>query len=493
MPSRLRRPAGPVQLPLLAMASLLAACSTAPLGPDYQQPAAVMANRSEAARPFAAGTAPRTTPDAATALPYTDAPLPAHWWRLYRDGTLDGLVQQALTHNTDLRQAAANLERVQAIETEVNGARQPSVGMNGGLSYGHVSGLSLLQPGYTPPNDFQYHAGGAVSYQLDLFGQIRRASESAHAGTEAAAAALDLARVSIAAATTRAYAEICSTGLRLRSAHRSVGLQQESLALSQRLQEAGRTSTLDVARARSQLQQLLATLPPLRAQRQGAMYRLVTLSGTPAPALPNEVTGCSTPPRIANALPVGDGTALLRRRPDIRQAERELASATAHVGVAMADRYPRVTLGLAAASAGPASGFGHGDTFSWNLGPLISWTLPNTGVVDARIAQAEASTRMALARFDGTMLNALRETETALSTYAHELDRRAALQASRDAAANVARQAHQLYTAGKTGYLDALDAERSLAASEAALAASGAQLADDQVLLFLALGGGWEP
>lgn len=493
MPSRPRRPAWPVHLPLLAMASLLAACSTTPLDPDYQPPAAVMGNRSEAARPFATGTATRNTPDAATAHPYTNAPLPAHWWRLYRDSTLDGLLQKTLAHNTDLRLAAANLERVQAIETEVNGARRPNASMNGGLSYGHVSGLSLLQPGYTPPNDFQYHAGGAVSYQLDLFGQIRRASESAHAGTEAAVAALDLARVSVAAATTRAYAEVCSTGLRLRSARRSAELQQETLTLSQRLQEAGRTSTLDVARARSQLQQLLAALPPLQAQRQGAMYRLATLSGTPAPALPNEVTGCSTPPHIANALPVGDGAALLRRRPDIRQAERELASASARIGVAMADRYPKVMLGLAAASAGPASGFGHGDTFSWSLGPLISWTLPNTGVVDARIAQAEASTRMALARFDGTVLNALRETETTLSAYAHELDRRTALQASRDTATSVVQQARQLYTAGKTGYLDTLDAERSLATSEAALATSEAQLADDQVLLFLALGGGWEP
>ena len=157
----------------------------------------------------------------------------------------------------------------------------------------------------------------------------------------------------------------------------------------------------------------------------------------------------------------------------------------------MADRYPKITLGLAASSAGLAEGFSRRDTLAWSLGPLISWTQPNTGVVDARIAQAEASTRMAAAKFDGTVLTALRETETALGAYAHELDRHAALQASRDEASTVADQARRMYQSGKVGYLDALDAERSLASGEATLAASDAHLADDQVTLFLALGGGW--
>ena len=147
---------------------------------------------------------------------------------------------------------------------------------------------------------------------------------------------------------------------------------------------------------------------------------------------------------------------------------------------------------MSAGSAGTLAGFGRSDTLSWGLGPLISWTLPSNGVADARIAQAEAGTRQAAARFDGVVLNALRETETALNQYARELDRRAALQASRDEAATVAGQARRLYQGGKVGYLEALDAERALAASDAALAASEAALIDEQVQLFLALGGGWE-
>ncbi|XAH24481.1 efflux transporter outer membrane subunit [Xylophilus sp. GW821-FHT01B05] len=467
--------------PLIAAATL-AACGSAPIGPNYHQPAEALASQPSAGRPFAE-----------VAAPFVDAPLPAYWWRLYQDPLLDRLVAQALAHNTDLRQAVANLERERAIETEVAGAQKPTLGVSGGPSYGHVSGLSLLQKNYEPPSTFNYGAGASLSYQVDLFGQIRRAIEAAQAGGDAAQAALDLVRVNVAAGTARAYAEACSTGLRLQSAEKSVQLQEEAVDVTTRLQQAGRAGVIDSGRARSQLQQLKAALPPLQAERQGALYRLATLTGAQPQDFPREVASCTAPPRVAGTVPVGDGAALLRRRPDIRQAERGLAQATARIGVAMADLYPKVSLGLSASSVGKASDFGGRDTFSWSLGPLISWTIPNTGAAKARIAQAEASTRGALAKFDGTVLTALRETETALATYARELDRRAALQAARDESATVAGQARQLYQSGRTGYLEALDAERALAASEAALAASEAQLADDQVVLFLALGGGWEP
>ncbi|MDP9877112.1 NodT family efflux transporter outer membrane factor (OMF) lipoprotein [Variovorax boronicumulans] len=462
----------------LAVAAGLAACAA--VGPDYRQPPEALASQPAAGKPFAEA-------------PANAAPLPAHWWRLYHDPLLDRLVTQALAHNTDLRQAVANLERERAIETEVAGAKYPTIGVNGGPSFGHVSGLSLLQKGYEPPNTFNYSAGASLSYQVDLFGQIRRAIEASAANSQAAEAALDLVRVNVAAGTARAYAEACSAGQRLQIAQKSVALQQDAVNVTERLQRAGRAGAIDAGRARAQLAQLDAALPPLKAQRQGALYRLATLTGALPQDFPREVADCTTPPRVAGALPVGDGAALLRRRPDIRQAERSLAASTARIGVATADLYPKVTLGLSGSSAGHATGFGRQDTLAWSVGPLISWTVPNTGAAQARIAQAEAGTRAALAKFDGTVLTALRETETALGTYARELDRRAALQASRDESAKVAAQARQLYRNGRTAYLDALDAERALAGADAALAASEAQLADDQVVLFMALGGGWEP
>lgn len=466
----------------LALAGMLAACSTQPVGPDYHQPPEAVASQPAAGAPFAE----------AGAAPFSSAPLPAHWWRLYRDPALDRLVQKALTHNTDLRLAVANLERERAIEAGVASRQLPTVGVEAAPGYGHVSGISQLAPGYVPPNDWAYSVGASLSYELDLFGQIRRAIESSKASGEASEAALDLARVNVAAATTRAYAEICSTGLRLHSAERSIQLQKESLDISERLQRAGRASALDATRSRAQLEQLNAAIPPLQAKRQAALYRLATLTGALPQDFPREVESCSTPPQVAGALPTGDGAALLRRRPDIRQAERSLAAATANIGVATADLYPHVILGLSAKSASLASDFGGGDAFSWSAGPLISWTIPNTGAAQSRIAQAEAGTRGALAHFDGTVLTALRETETALNTYARELDRHAALQAARDQSAIAAGQAQRLYQTGRTAYLDALEAERTLANNEAALAASVADLADDQVVLFLALGGGWE-
>lgn len=475
-------------LPLLASAAL-AGCALHPVGPDYQLPAAAMVNRPGAAAPFAQ--APASA--ASSATPFADAPLPPHWWRLYQDPKLDALVEKALAPNTDLRVALANLQKAQAEDRAVAGAGRPTISAGGGPAFGHVSGLSYLAPDYVPPSGWEYGASASLSYQLDLFGKLQRAVEAARADTQAAQAALDLARVNVAAGTARAYADACATGLRLESAQRSAQLQQEALDVSVRLQQAGRVGITDAARARSQLALLQAALPSLQARRQAALYRLATLTGELPQDFDHDVAACTAPPRVAGAIPVGDGAALLRRRPDVRQAERRLAASTARIGVATADLYPRVSLGLSLGSEGLGNDFLGKDTFSYSVGPLISWTLPNTGVVRAHIAQAGAEADAALANFDGTVLAALRETQTALEVYARELDRHAALQAARDESAMVAEQARRLYRSGRTGYLDALDAERGLAGSEATLAASDAELADDQVSLFLALGGGWEP
>ncbi|WP_374587420.1 efflux transporter outer membrane subunit [Ideonella dechloratans] len=477
-----RRRGGLAALALAALAAGLAGCGQMPVGPNYQLPTQALAAQPGASAPFAQ----------ADAALYSAQPLPAAWWKLYDDARLDSLVQQALAHNTDLRQAVANLARERALEAEVAGAQKPTVGVNGGVIWGHPSGLDYLAPGYTPPPQWETAAGLAVSLPLDWFGQLQRQAEAAQASREAAEAATDLARVQVAAGTTRAYAEVCALGLQLRSARHSVQLQDEAVTLTRRLQSAGRTGVTDVARAQGQLEHLRAAIPPLQARRQGALYRLATLTGALPQALPAGVADCETPPQLSGLIPVGDGAALLRRRPDVRQAERQLAAATARIGVATADLYPHIRLGLSVQSASPATDFLGSDSVGWSLGPLISWTLPNTGAVQARIAQAEAGTQGGLAHFDGTVLTALRETETALNAYARELDRRAALRAARAQEATVAEQAQRLYQSGRTGYLPALDAQRALAAAEAELAASEAALADDQALLFLALGGGWQ-
>jgi len=477
------------------LALWLAACGS--VGPDYQVPPDAMVNAPSAQGDFvAAGDAAKDAKDApggpARSALFSNQPLPAHWWRLYDDARLDALIAQALAHNTDLRVAAANLERVRAMESAAQGARQPHIGTKAEALYGHVSGLSLLQEDYSPDNEVDTAVGLSLSYQIDLVGQIRRSIEAAQADSEAAQAALDLVRVNVAASTARAYAAVCSSGLQLRKTQQSVDLQQQALQLSERLREAGRVGSTDALRAQSQLHTLQAAMPTLQAQRQSGLFRLATLMGKTPADFPREVADCATPPRVTALLPVGDGRAMLQRRPDIRQAEREVAAASARIGVATGDLYPKISIGLSASSVGPGSDFGGKDAFSWGLGPLITWNVPNTGVVQAHIAQAQAGTQAAIARFDGKVLNALRETEGALDAYARELQRQQELQAARDAAAQVAQEARRLYQGGRTGYLPTLDADRSLAQAEAALAASQGKLADDQVALFLALGGGWE-
>ncbi len=194
-----------------------------------------------------------------------------------------------------------------------------------------------------------------------------------------------------------------------------------------------------------------------------------------------------TPPEVARPIPVGDA-ALLARRPDVRAAERELAAATARIGVATAELYPDVRLGGSVGATGSSPGSG----FRFSLGPLISWTFPNIAVARARIAQAEAGAQAALARFDGTWLRALEETESALTRYARQLDRVAALRRAVGNGREAARIARLRYQAGRDSFQIVLDAERTLAETETALAEAEAQLSDHLISLFLALGGGWQ-
>lgn len=282
------------------------------------------------------------------------------------------MIEQALHANANLRIAAANLERAQALTHEAQAQQQPTFGVNASPYFGHVSGLQELQPDVSPPNRWSYSTGVSMSYQLDLAGQIRRAIEAGHADEHAAQAAYQATRVTIVAQTAGAYAGLCAAGMQLASAQHSVELQRESLAAVQQLQQAGRGTALDLSRAHAQLEQLHANLPPFEAQQRTALYRLAALTGHTPAELPADLLQCQTPPRLTQAIPVGDGATLLRRRPDVRQAERQLAAATARIGVATADLYPKITLGLSGASAGPAGMMGDKGTFSWSLGPLIS-------------------------------------------------------------------------------------------------------------------------
>ncbi|AVS61809.1 RND transporter, partial [Paracidovorax avenae] len=208
----------------LLTALLLAGCGSLAVGPDYHVPTEAAVRDPAAAGPFQETQAQaRSNAPGADAALSTD-PLPPRWWHLFRDPTLDALVQEALAHNTDLRVAAANLELQQAALAQVRAAEQPQLSLSGGPGFGHVSGLSELAPGLSPSNQFAYSVEAGLSYQVDVVGELRRAAEAAQADSAAAAAALDLARVNVAAGTARAYALACATGQQLKVAESSVSL-----------------------------------------------------------------------------------------------------------------------------------------------------------------------------------------------------------------------------------------------------------------------------
>jgi NodT family efflux transporter outer membrane factor (OMF) lipoprotein len=455
-----------------ASALTLAACA---VGPDYARPATPSA---------AAGAFVTTTPAVDTSATTND-----RWWQLYRDPTLDGLVADALAANTDIRIATARLARARASLREVRGDRLPQATAGAATTYGRTS-LIQRPPGLAR-EDWTIDAGLDVAYEVDLFGRIGRGVEAARGDVGAADADAAAVRVSVVAETTRAYADAASAAERLAVAARIVDLLDRSLKVTERRREVGLTTGLDTARIAALRNQRRADVPAIAAERQAALFRLATLTGRAPGDLPPVAAQRSETLRLDQPIPIGDGAALLGRRPDVRAAERRLAAATARVGVATADLYPRISLGGSIGSTGTGLGnlFGAGP-LNWLLGPLISWNA-NPAKARARIAGAEAETQAALAAFDGTVLTALEETETALSNYARVLERRSALQASRDQAAIAARITRAQQREGQIDSLVQLDAERTFADTEAALALADAQIARAQIDVFRALGGSW--
>jgi NodT family efflux transporter outer membrane factor (OMF) lipoprotein len=458
---------------------LLAACASVT---DHRAPAGrAIANPSASGR-FQGASQPE----------FTDAPVPGQWWRLYESPELNQLITDALASNTDLRVATANLARAQAGLEYADANSGLSTSLQAGTAFSRPSAEEVLHPGKPLPNHTGYSLGASVSYQLDLFGQVARTIEAAQADLGAAQAARDAVRVTVVAETTRAYLDACSAGREVQVAQRQVDTQSKSRELTQRLLRTGRGTSVDVERSVSQEDQVRASVPVLQAQKKVALLKLALLTGRTPAELPASITACDHEPQLAKAIPVGDGAALLKRRPDIRKAESDLRGAAARIGVVTGDLYPKISLGGSIGSVGRIGNFGDSDTFKFSLGPLISWQFPDRSRVHAQIHGAEADEQAALARFDGSVLTALKETESALEVYARDLDRREHLARSRDAAQRAARDTEQLYASGRSGFLPVLDATRSLVAAEQSLASADSKVASDQVNVFLALGGGWE-
>jgi NodT family efflux transporter outer membrane factor (OMF) lipoprotein len=451
----------------LASALALAACAT---GPDYVRPATPTAK----AGPFVAATSPAIQPL---------APVPDNWWRLYNDPVLDGLIADALAHNTDVRAAVARLARARASLRETKVDRLPQGGVNASATRGRDEGSSDASTSYS--------AGLEVAYEVDLFGRVARGVEAARGDVGAAEGDADAVRVAIVSDTARAYADASSAAERLAVAEHIVELLDQSLRLTEKQVEIGQTTRLDTARIAALRNQRQAEIPAIAAERDGALFRLATLTGRAPSELPATAGARTSSLKLDHPIPVGDGAQLLARRPDIRAAERRLAAATARIGVATAELYPQITLGGSLGSSAGSIGNLFSNPVGFLLGPLISWSFSDHARARARLAGAEAGSEEALAQFDGTVLRSLEETETALSVYANALRRREALQAARNEAEVAAKIVRAQQREGQVDSLALLDAERTFAESEAQLADINGQVASAQINLFRALGGGW--
>ena len=454
-------------LSLLTMA--LSACA---VGPDYRAPQPEPAHIERAA----AGSYDRSRFEAA-------------WWRQFDDPTLDALVSKSLAENRELRIAYARLQAARAIRDDISNDRLPTVTAGARADIGKAQ-----QPGVTERrvNSERYDLGQDMIWELDIFGRIQRSLEASEAQADVAEAELYQLQVSLIAELVDAYGQLRGAQLRERIARDNLANQRNSHELTEQLRDAGMGSELDVLRADARLAATEASLPQLQAQQTRARNRIATLLGQRADQLSVDLAPRELP-AIAKALPIGDPGELLRRRPDIRAAERQLAAATANVGVATADLFPRVSVsGFLGFIAGRGSQIGSSAAQAWGVAPSISWAAFDLASVRARLRGAEADADGALASYEQQVLLALEESENAFSDYARAQERQLSLLRQSTASRAAAQQAAIRYREGTVDFLVLLDAERERLAAEDAQAQAEIEVYRGIVALYKALGGGWQ-
>jgi NodT family efflux transporter outer membrane factor (OMF) lipoprotein len=465
-----------VVLGVVTLASL-AACR---VGPNYHTPALPTGTDAPLVSLNTTAETPALPPDA--------------WWRLYEDSRLDALVQEALQANRTLVAADANFAAARAAVSAVHAQRYPETSAAAGGIYGRDATTDeiLELTGRPPQTTWLFEDIFQAAYEVDLFGRVHRAIEAVNANADAVAAIRDEVRVVVAAETARAYATICALGEELTVANHSLAVVSHEADITVKRHDAGGNSDFDVARALALVAQVRSTIPNLEGQRRAALFELTAVLGRTPTQAPNDLTACVTPLRLVSLIPVGDGSELIKRRPDVRQADRRLATATAEIGVATADLYPTIRLvGLYGGAAVQLSQLNTNVGRTWGVGPSISWTFPNMAAPRAHVRQAKAEQAAALASFDGVVLTALKETEQALALYSAALDNREALGDAQDKVHTAFNIAHNQFIAGALSNLDLLTTEQSLVAVDAAVASSDAALVQDQIAIFKALGGGW--
>jgi multidrug efflux system outer membrane protein len=454
----------------LFVAAAIAGCA---VGPNYKKP------ETPVAKTFAS----------AESGTYSSEQSQAQFWKQFGDATLDQLVDDALNANHDLRIALGRLAEARAARHQAMYDYAPTVT----TAAGHVTQkFPQAQTGF-PFSASYYDANFDATWELDLFGRIRRENEAASADLQGAEASLRDAQVSVVAEVARTYFELRGEQYQLDVARQNVENEEATFQLTDARLKAGRGTEFDTSRAQSQLSTTLATIDPLEASVSRSIHRLGVLTGRD----PNALTGLLSPPKDLPGLPqitaVGDPATMLRRRPDIRVAERQLASSNAQIGVAVGDMFPKVTFsGSFGYDASEIAGLGTSRSKAYSIGPSITWAAFDLGRVHARVAGARARTDTALAQYEKTVLGALEETENALVTHARTRDQLIHATDAAQSSAAAAKLARVRYEGGIVDFLEVLDAERTQLTAEDQMAQSRTAAATSLVAVYKALGGGWE-
>jgi NodT family efflux transporter outer membrane factor (OMF) lipoprotein len=464
---------------VILMAGLALATGCA-VGPDYHPPKANAP--AQWSTPLAGG---ETNNPAAL----------ANWWKNFGDTNLDALMAVAVRSNLDLRIAEARVREARAERDVATGGLWPSVGGSAGYSRNRY-GANQFPPltSFDIPLDYNlYNAGFDAAWELDVFGGTRRAVEAAKAKLGAAEFGRRDVLVSLLAEVARNYLEARGYQQRLAITHRNLQVQQEILDLSRSRYQNGLSSDLDVQQATALLTGTEAQVPTLETGFQQAVHHLAVLLGRPPGALLDELSAEAPIPVPPPEVPVGLPSDLLRRRPDVQRAERELAAANARIGVAKADLFPKFsltgTIGLESESAG--NWFDYGSRY-WSAGPTVQWDLFEAGRIRANVRVQNARQEQALDAYQKTVLTALEDAENALTAYAKEQIRRQSLARSEEANRQALDLSNQLYQSGLADFLHVLDSERSLYAAQDALVQSDQTISLNLVQLYKALGGGWQ-
>ena len=458
------------RLSALASALLLAGCIT--VGPDYKHPVE---------KPVALQGV-----DAAQQSPIN---FQANWWAQFHDTTLDALITRAAKNSPDLKIALARLNQSRALLGTARSQQLPDIEAQTSYSRSREQ-----QPGFTTGRETitNYQAGFDASWELDLFGGVRRSVEAARADSQAGEASLQDAQVTLFAEVARHYFDLRGTQLRLDVARRDIDNQRDSLKLIKSRADVGTGSDQDVASARARLAAVEAQLPVLETQAQADTFRLAVLLGERPGELDIDLSPKTFHP-IDTSLPIGNAGDVLARRPDIRVAERELAAANARIGVAKADWFPHISLGgFVGFLAGRSNDFGGAESRAWSVAPSISWAGLNVQRVRSGVKASEARADEAKANYERTVLGALEDVDNALVGYNQQRVRVQKLDEQATQSTRAAELARIRYEAGATDYLELLDAQRTQLSAEDQLAEAEAGINLQAIALYKALGGGWQ-